>query len=97
MTFDLLAAKCAARFADESAEGVYKRFFARAYNRAVKSIAAQVEYDDYAEFKPRSVYSLTDSQYVDYLVREFVLRLRLPNDGDTEKRIARGLKKMLGI
>ena len=96
-TFALLAAKCAARFADESAEGAYKRFFARAYNRAVKSVAAQVEYDDYAEFKPRSVYSLTDSEFVDYLVREFVLRLRLPNDGDTEKRIARGLKKMLGI
>ena len=32
-----------------------------------------------------------------YCHGEFVLRLRLPNDGDTEKGIARGLKRMLGI
>ena len=38
-----------------------------------------------------------DARFVDYLVREFVLRLRLPNDGETEKGIVKGLKELVGM
>ena len=31
------------------------------------------------------------------LMREFVLRLRLPNDGETERGIVKGLKELLGM
>jgi antitoxin component YwqK of YwqJK toxin-antitoxin module len=97
MTFDLLAAKCAERFGDIHSEDDFKEFFAGAYNKAVNSIAAQVEYDDYAELEACFTRNLPDDRYVDYLVREFVLRLRLPNDGDTERDIAQRLREMVGM
>ena len=97
MTFDLLAAKCADRFGDIHSEDDFKEFFASAYEKAANSIAAQVEYDDYAELEACFTRNLPDDRYVDYLVREFVLRLRLPNDGDTERDIAQGLREMVGI
>ena len=97
MTFDLLAAKCADRFGDIHSEDDFKEFFASAYEKAANSIAAQVEYDDYAELEACFTRNLPDDRYVDYLVCEFVLRLRLPNDGDTERDIAQGLREMVGI
>ena len=51
MTFDLLAAKCAGRFGDVCNEGDFKEFFASAYDKAVNSVAAQIEYDDYTELE----------------------------------------------
>lgn len=96
-TFDLLAAKCAWRFVDGPRKDELKIFFANAYEKAVNSIAAQVEYDDYAELDSCFIKDLPDDRYIDYLVREFVLRLRLPNDGDTEREIVLGLKEMVGM
>ena len=97
VTFDLLAAKCAQRFGDIHSEDDFKEFFAGAYNKAVNSLAAQIEYDDYAELDACFTRDLPDDRYVDYLVREFVLRLRLPNDGDTERNIVHDLKEMVGV
>jgi antitoxin component YwqK of YwqJK toxin-antitoxin module len=97
LTFDLLAAKCTRRFGATHSKIDFREFFANAYEKAMNSQAALVEYDDYAELDACFTADLPDDKYLDYLVREFVLRLRLPNDGDTEKEIVHDLKEMVGM
>lgn len=97
LTFSYLAAKCTERFGSVHNEDEFKEFFAAAYEKSVNSIAAQVEYDDYAELDACFTRELPDDRYVDYLVREFILRLRLPNDGDTEREIVHDFKEMVGV
>ena len=98
MTFDDLAWSCARDFSDfcpENSREDYKRFFADAYERAMESDAAQVEYDNYAELKNPGDDGIPADRIVDYIVREFMLRLRLPNDGETERGIIEGLKALV--
>lgn len=97
-TFERMAEVCYARFAKkhpEFTEDTYKVFFAEAYEKAMESPAAQVEYTDYAELKNPGPGGISDEQFADYVVREFVLRLRLPNDGETEREIVKGLRELL--
>lgn len=98
-TFEHMAGICLARFArrhPEYSEETYKAFFAEAYEKAMNSPAAQVEYNDYAELENPGSEGIPDARFVDYLVREFVLRLRLPNDGETEREIVKGLNELVG-
>lgn len=99
-TFEVLAEKCVTRFAETSPEydeESYWSFFADEYKRAMGSAAAAIEYDDYAELERCNEDEIPDEHFVDYVVREFMLRLRLPNDGETERRILGDLKSMLGF
>jgi hypothetical protein len=61
----------------------------------MESPAAQVEYNNYAELENPGPGGISDEQFADYVVREFVLRLRLPNDGETEREIVKGLRELL--
>ena len=98
-TFEHMAGICLARFArrlPEYNEETYKAFFAEAYDKAMNSPAAQVEYNDYAELENPGSGGISDERFPDYVVREFMLRLRLPNDGETEREIVKGLKELVG-
>lgn len=100
VTFELMAHICVDRFADTFPEytlETYKDFFAGEYEKAENSPAAQTVYSDYAELENPGSEGIPDARFVDYLVREFVLRLRLPNDGETEKGIVKGLKELVGM
>lgn len=97
--FEHMAGICLARFAKkypEYTEETYKAFFAEAYEKAMNSPAAQVEYNDYAELENPGPKGVPNGLFADYVVREFVLRLRLPNDGETEREIVKGLKELVG-
>ena len=98
VSFELMANICLEIFADSFPEytmETYKDFFAEAYEKAENSPAAQVKYHDYAELENPGPDGIPEGRLVDYLVREFVLRLRLPNDGETEREIVKGLRELL--
>lgn len=98
VSFEHMAHICLENFADAFPEytmETYKDFFAEAYEKAENSPAAQTVYHDYAELENPGPDGIPEGRLVDYLVREFVLRLRLPNDGETERDIVKGLKELL--
>jgi hypothetical protein len=100
VSFEHMAHICLENFADAFPEytmETYKDFFAEAYEKAENSPAAQTVYHDYAELENPGPDGIPEGRLVDYLVREFVLRLRLPNDGETERDIVKGLKELVGM
>lgn len=56
-------------------------------------------YDNYEELKdfPHDSRELTNVQFIQKVVREFILRLRLPNDGLTELNIAEELQYLVSV
>ena len=100
MTIKDIAGFCYARFSEKRpdyTEETYKTFFADEYRAATSSPLSQIEYDDYAEYENCDLDSLPDNRFVEYVVHEFFLRFRLPNDGETEKKVLRKLLDKLGL
>lgn len=93
-TFRGLAKNCAEFFQGKITAGpdlnqaALETFFKECYESAMASEEASKEYSDYEELielPPTS--EMSDAQFIQKMAREFVLRLRLPNDGITELNI----------
>ena len=98
-TYTYLARKCAVQFEDrcpEFSEEGFKQFFAASHEAIMQSGASSPSTGKYTELEiPEE--GISEEQFPDYIVREFVLRLRLPNDAETEQRIASELRKLVGM
>lgn len=98
-TFGVLGVKLARSVEENvglSAE-FFKNFYAEQYEKIMRQPNANEEFHNYRELLdcPK------DMEHMEFVVRqaarEFMLRLRLPNDGDTEERVVRVLQEVMRI
>ncbi len=75
----------------------FKEFFEEQYKKIMTQSNAGQEFFNYEELIRCPENTGREEWIVRLAVREFMLRLRLPNDGDTEERVVNGLKKLLGV
>lgn len=74
----------------------YTEFFRTMHERIVQQPEAKIVYEDYCEITDiDTTGKLTLEDQLRLISREFVLRLRLPNDGPTERNIIDSLGKLV--
>lgn len=75
-----------------------KEFFLEIYNWAMSLPEASKEYDDYAEILENlNDEEIPEELFIRRLVREFVIRLRLPNEPKIEAEINGKVRGWLGM
>lgn len=96
--FEIVAERCHERFGKrrpELGEFHYTRFFRELYRTVMESPLTQTEYSDYSELELCDIEKVDDETFFNYIARDVILRLRLPNDGETEKYIASKLRELV--
>lgn len=73
----------------------FKEFYREQYEKIMKQKNAAEEFCNYEELLKRPEGMETREWICRLAVREFMLRLRLPNDGRTEERVVRNLLKLV--
>lgn len=97
-TFDLLSHKLERSLSDDVGfeANIFADFYRNQYAEIMQQENADEEFFNYEELLtcPKDVGQL--EWILCLAVREFMLRLRLPNDGPTEERVLANLKKLIG-
>ncbi len=99
LNFETLGEDCADFFESEDvdiSQEQFTEFFADCFEKVMRLPDSDVVYENYSEITTLpSEGRLTVPQYISKIVREFVLRMRLPNDGLTEMNIADALREFV--
>lgn len=87
--FEIVADRCRERFGKKRPdldEALYVQFFGEQYHTIAESPLAQKEFCNYEELDVCDIMAIDDDTFFRYMARDLLLRLRLPNDGETEKK-----------
>ncbi|WP_294115364.1 toxin-antitoxin system YwqK family antitoxin [uncultured Fibrobacter sp.] len=97
--FEIVADRCRERFGKKRPDldqALYVQFFGEQYRMIAESPLAQNEFCNYEELDVCDIMAIDDDTFFRYMARDLLLRLRLPNDGETEKKLTCNLKEFVG-
>ena len=97
--FEIVADRCRERFGKKRPDldqALYVQFFGEQYRMITESPLAQNEFCNYEELDVCDIMAIDDDTFFRYMARDLLLRLRLPNDGETEKKLTCNLKEFVG-